>query len=436
MSTEQSTPLGQLTNEIGFDFCFHEDVSSPTNLNKTYNADKGKILEKNPYAFKGAGNLGLIEIVQLTYQHFQEVNLSSFYDAQKARRDELKKQETNTSKNDCRPQKTTRYLDLFHNRHAYFYFNSNVKIDSREIEDTNDYGHVAISKDDEKKSISIPVGESTATSEKDCSAIDNDDNTGNRVYLGAVLINLLLSYFPSLVKGKTVAEIGCGVGLTGVALCRLGCSKIVLTDAQWNCLALAKYNINQELSMQKSKKTKENAQSHVSHCSNQFPEVVINQLRWGDDVMIETILQENLVEYDGFDVLLGGDLLYYNVNVQLLFGTIKKLLIPSKNEKKSKPFIIILAHLERCIGAARNFCDLCRESDILVKELNIEHLIQNKDDEIIASSWRNGQLLLCGNNLISSLPEDLLMLCKGVATSKEEEGESEGDMFQNMSAAW
>ena len=516
--------LDQLVNEIAFNFSFNNEeeeiacTSTTTFLSSTSTAsqkNESNILERKPYKFKGGGYLGLIEIIQLTYQQFQDVNLSTFYSSQKARRNDLKKlnlhwnnhqihkdqtidkweaeMKRKLSKKDFQFQKkrkTTCYLDVLFNRNAYFYFNSKIICDLKQekILSSTTTTNICNNDKEEKKSRPLSIDNVNVTrrktEDKDCVsfdnndnndnnddnnieieendnvAIDNDDNTGNRVYLGAILINLLLSYFPSLVQGKTVIELGCGVGLTGIALCRLGCRKIVLTDAQWNCLALAKYNISYELELQYANKKADQMQESLTvpplsslsassicyHTSTStptstfpFPEVIINQLRWGDDTMIQNILLENSIDCDGFDVIFGGDLLYYNVDVKLLFETIKKLLIPHETRKeiennqiKTKPFIIVLAHLERYVGASHQFCQLCQESTIFVKELNIEHLIQYKEDEIMASNWRNGQVLICGN-LLSVLPESLLSLCKDVtATLTEIETEEDSNQIGGL----
>ncbi|KAL6657501.1 hypothetical protein ACP70R_005281 [Stipagrostis hirtigluma subsp. patula] len=55
------------------------------------------------------------------------------------------------------------------------------------------------------------------------------DLTGQLVWPGAVLMNNYLSEHPETVKGRSVIELGSGVGITGI-LCSRFCKEVVLTD--------------------------------------------------------------------------------------------------------------------------------------------------------------------------------------------------------------
>ncbi|KAI1317744.1 hypothetical protein EDD11_007918 [Mortierella claussenii] len=48
---------------------------------------------------------------------------------------------------------------------------------------------------------------------------------------------------PELVAGKSVVDIGCGVGFLGIACAFLGAKKVVLTDGNTEVLAMARQNI-------------------------------------------------------------------------------------------------------------------------------------------------------------------------------------------------
>ena len=61
------------------------------------------------------------------------------------------------------------------------------------------------------------------------SACTDYDLTGQLVWPGAVLMNTYLSEHPETVKGRSLIELGSGIGITGI-LCSRFCKEVVLTD--------------------------------------------------------------------------------------------------------------------------------------------------------------------------------------------------------------
>lgn len=153
---------------------------------------------------------------------------------------------------------------------------------------------------------------------------DAGDSTGLRVYSGChVAIRLLIS-LPELIDGKSIVELGSGVGVCGL----LGCyyihpKRLVLTDGESRALDTIRLNID--------------------HFSTNIPNVTNNAtcrlLRWGMNEDISATLQQDPDSEGGFDVVLGCELMYYSTNVEELVDTVVKLAKPTG--------IFVHAHLFR-----------------------------------------------------------------------------------------
>ena len=66
---------------------------------------------------------------------------------------------------------------------------------------------------------------------------------GTCVWEGALVLLRALELSPSLVRGKTVLELGCGTGVTSLACAVLGAKRVVATDADPAVLALCRKNV-------------------------------------------------------------------------------------------------------------------------------------------------------------------------------------------------
>eukprot|EP00611_Tribonema_gayanum_P007383 TRINITY_DN1674_c1_g1_i1.p1 TRINITY_DN1674_c1_g1~~TRINITY_DN1674_c1_g1_i1.p1 ORF type:complete len:381 (-),score=74.39 TRINITY_DN1674_c1_g1_i1:333-1475(-) len=125
------------------------------------------------------------------------------------------------------------------------------------------------------------------------------DFTGLRVYSGTQALGLFLLKHPEFVTDRRVIELGCGTGALGQLLVqRLRCKRLVLTDGESQALVLAKMNT-----------------SHANTDCCGEP-VAVQQLRWGDAKETAGALAQG-----AFDVCLGADLMYYNIDVRLLLTT-------------------------------------------------------------------------------------------------------------------
>ncbi|ONK68611.1 uncharacterized protein A4U43_C05F13950 [Asparagus officinalis] len=124
------------------------------------------------------------------------------------------------------------------------------------------------------------------------SASTDYDLTGQLVWPGAVLLNNYLSMNARILEGKSVIELGSGVGITGI-LCGRFCREVVLTDHNDEVLEILEKNIGLQAS-----------------CGNTISAgLTAEKLEWGDIDQIREILQKYP---GGFDLILGADIYILN----------------------------------------------------------------------------------------------------------------------------
>ncbi|KAL2456240.1 putative methyltransferase family protein [Abeliophyllum distichum] len=176
------------------------------------------------------------------------------------------------------------------------------------------------------------------------SASTDFDLTGQLVWPGAVLLNDYLSKNAEMLQGRSIIELGSGVGITGI-LCSRFCREVVLTDHNEEVLKILKKNIELHESSQNS-----------LCCA----ELKAEKLEWGNSDQLNCILQGHP---KGFDLVLGADIYiqictihqlvlyacfivcncFQQSSIPLLFDTVEKLLGVAR-EKKCK---FILAYVSR-----------------------------------------------------------------------------------------
>ncbi|KAL2535933.1 putative methyltransferase family protein [Forsythia ovata] len=121
------------------------------------------------------------------------------------------------------------------------------------------------------------------------SASTDFDLTGQLVWPGAVLLNDYLSKNAEMLQGRSIIELGSGVGITGI-LCSRFCRQVVLTDHNEEVLKILKKNIELHESSQNS-----------LCCA----ELNAEKLEWGNSDQLNCILQGHP---KGFDLVLGADI--------------------------------------------------------------------------------------------------------------------------------
>ena len=127
--------------------------------------------------------------------------------------------------------------------------------------------------------------------------------TGVAVWNSALLLVRSMDFItmkdPSWLHGKTVLELGCGTGVTSIAMQKLGASHVIATDGNPNVLELAKTNVER---------------NNISNA------VKVSELQWG---------LMNAIDYsDTADIVIGSDLTYNSGTWRVLSETISTVLKP------------------------------------------------------------------------------------------------------------
>lgn len=104
----------------------------------------------------------------------------------------------------------------------------------------------------------------------------------------------------SLLRDKTVLELGCGCGLSSIAAAKLGASRVIATDGNSEVIQLAKYNA---------------AKNEVENI------VETAELKWG--------LLNAADYFDEADILIGSDLTYNSGSWKVLAETMGAVLKPN-----------------------------------------------------------------------------------------------------------
>ncbi|GJN33258.1 hypothetical protein PR202_gb21837 [Eleusine coracana subsp. coracana] len=169
------------------------------------------------------------------------------------------------------------------------------------------------------------------------------DLTGQLVWPGAVLMNDYLSEHPETVKGRSVIELGSGIGITGI-LCSRFCKKVVLTDhndevleARFKFLVLAicvSEYIHMDYGFIADCKII-NKNIEMQSCGNTGL-LTAEKLDWGNYDHISNIINKHPV---GFDIVLGADIYillnYFTLiisksfqqsSISYLFNTVEKIM--------------------------------------------------------------------------------------------------------------
>ncbi|EFJ09092.1 hypothetical protein SELMODRAFT_447844 [Selaginella moellendorffii] len=153
-------------------------------------------------------------------------------------------------------------------------------------------------------------------------------STGLMLWESALAMSQLLLRFPSLLRNKTVLELGSGcVGICSL-LASLSASHVLTTDADTQALDLLQQNIQA------------NAQT--------FPvdKISCQRLQWGDCGEISSVLGRFS---GGFEFIFGTDVTYVEEALPALFETAKQLLSSAASSKPS----LLLCHLTRRIDEAQ-----------------------------------------------------------------------------------
>lgn len=218
------------------------------------------------------------------------------------------------------------------------------------------------------------------------------DYTGQRVYTGCQTMVRFLANHPWLVRGRTVVELGCGVGACGLALAaRLGAGKVVLTDGQPSTLELTRANAEALGLLQDGR---------VSVRRLLFGTTGLGSDEGEDDACRALLAEEGL---DGAGVVVGSELMYYNVDPAAVLATAAALVRrgasaeagADENGGVRNGGVILLAHIFRGAHLPQALADAAEALELWVLNVPVGVALTDADRVGGASYWTNVSLLLC-----------------------------------------
>lgn len=201
--------------------------------------------------------------------------------------------------------------------------------------------------------------------------------TGLVVWPAALRLFDYMNQNPSLVEGKTLLELGSGVGLCSIACRYLGAKSIIATDIDENVLARLKRN------MENTSKTIEIPTDSVTKIHqitytkpSTYTELILQPLTNSKQkaqgqfktlkLDWETVKQEEIDEINA-QIILCADVIYSPELIPYLVATLKKCL-NRKSTDNNKPIAILSATI-RQETTLLLFLDVCKENNVLVELL-------------------------------------------------------------------
>eukprot|EP01124_Arcella_intermedia_P015937 TRINITY_DN22485_c0_g1_i1.p1 TRINITY_DN22485_c0_g1~~TRINITY_DN22485_c0_g1_i1.p1 ORF type:complete len:240 (+),score=42.20 TRINITY_DN22485_c0_g1_i1:26-721(+) len=178
--------------------------------------------------------------------------------------------------------------------------------------------------------------------------VDGDDSTGLKIWEGAsALCEYLLTNKQQFI-GKSILELGSGVGLVGIfTALLLPNQKIVLTDANSDALTVLSRNLSNNVP-----------------ASSPQPDVI--KLDWEED-------KSNFIaQYpDLFDYIIGSDIIYSKESVIPLLSTIQTLLKPNGKA--------IIMYISRGKRVDEHFMASSKEFNFNIIRTDFKEESQNQD---------------------------------------------------------
>lgn len=157
-------------------------------------------------------------------------------------------------------------------------------------------------------------------------------------------MNTYLSEHPETVKGRSLIELGSGIGITGI-LCSRFCKEVVLTDHNDEVLEIIKKNIETQ-----------------SCAGNADAVLTAEKLEWGNHDHLSNIIEKHPT---GFDLILGADICFQQSSIPCLFDTVEKLLRMQANKCR-----FILAYVSRAKVMDALVLKEAEKRGMLVKEVD------------------------------------------------------------------
>ena len=172
----------------------------------------------------------------------------------------------------------------------------------------------------------------------------------HHLWNGARIVSKYFEATPSLVRGRTVLELGAGAGLPSLVCGVLGCSRAVVTDyPDVDLVKTMQKNVGEMEEVVESAKGRVRVKGYI----------------WGRDV--EPLLEE-LEEKDrkGFDVLILADLLFRHSEHGNMVKSIQKAL---KKARESVAYVVFTSYRPWLKEKDLAFFDTAREAGFVVEKV-------------------------------------------------------------------
>lgn len=200
---------------------------------------------------------------------------------------------------------------------------------------------------------------------------------GHHLWNAGRIISHYLEKHPSIIKTKTILELGAGAGLPSLVSGILGAKKVIVTDYPDVDLI-------------------QNLQYNIDNCSllpKETEKVVAEGYLWGADPgpLLKYLPNEDDTD-KGFDVLILADLLFNHSEHQKLVKTIDLTLktSPQTTESREEPNALVFFTPYRpwLFDKDMAFFDLCRESGYVV-----EKILEEKMEKVMFEEDRGDEEL-------------------------------------------
>ena len=136
---------------------------------------------------------------------------------------------------------------------------------------------------------------------------ETDRSTGVTLWQAAPRLASFLQNHPEVCSGKSVLELGAGLGLCGITAYYLGAQSVMMTDGDTQTLQQMRQNVLLNC-------------DDTSTSATDSTKISCRQLIWGSPHM------ENFLQHGKYDTIIGADVIYTQGSVQPLLETVACLL--------------------------------------------------------------------------------------------------------------
>ena len=217
------------------------------------------------------------------------------------------------------------------------------------------------------------------------------DSTGKRLYSGAHIGIRFLIKHSQVLNGKSVCELGCGIGAFGLVSNLTGnMSTLILTDAEESTLQICREN-----ALQLSQLVPQNNRKNDLHVSS--TNIYCELLNWNDSSSIFSDLLLRANNGKLVNIVIGCELMYYRTDVKALVSAVMRLVEPENG-------LFVHSHLFRRCGQAEELIHHLAQYDWISYEASHRSFI-SEEELMEHPEWYRVRQLVSGPRLGAALRE-------------------------------